>query len=123
VTACRWFLASFLKSQNAVKISAMTRTDLIHALAYRFRHLTADDAEDAVKEILGGIGAALARSDRVETRDFGSFSLNYRAPRAGRNTNPYTGQQGHVNPYPQQPAQQYNYKNNQQQQPRQRNPW
>ena len=39
----------------------MTRSDLIAALAYRFRHLTAKGAEVAVKEILGGIGAALAR--------------------------------------------------------------
>ncbi len=59
----------------------MTRSDLIAALAYRFRHLTAKDAEVAVKEILGGIGAALARGDRIEVRGFGSFSLNYRPHR------------------------------------------
>ena len=67
------------------KICAMTRSDLIVALAARFTHLTAKDAEIAVKEILDAIGDALARGDRVEVRGFGSFSLNYRPPRTGRN--------------------------------------
>ena len=68
----------------------MTRSDLIAALACRFPHLTTADAELVVKEILGGIGAALARGVRVEIRGFGSFSLNYRPARTGRN--PKTGE-------------------------------
>jgi len=63
----------------------MTRSDLIAALATRFTHLTAKDAEIAVKEILDAIGNALARGDRVEIRGFGSFSVNYRPARKGRN--------------------------------------
>jgi len=63
----------------------MTRSDLIAALASRFTHLTAKDAEIAVMEILDAIGDSLARGDRVEIRGFGSFSLNYRPPRKGRN--------------------------------------
>ena len=63
----------------------MTRSDLIAALAHRFTHLTATDAEIAVKEILDAIRHALARGDRVEIRGFGSFSLNHRPPRKGRN--------------------------------------
>ena len=63
----------------------MTRSDLVSALALRFPTLTAKDAEIAVKEILDAIGHALARRDRVEIRGFGSFSLNHRPPRKGRN--------------------------------------
>ena len=63
----------------------MTRSDLIVALASRFTHLTAKDAEIAVKEILDAIGGSLAKDGRIEIRGFGSFSLNYRAPRTGRN--------------------------------------
>ena len=63
----------------------MTRSDLIAALASSFTHLTAKDAEIAVMVILDAIGDSLARGDRVEVRGFGSFSLNYRPPRTGRN--------------------------------------
>ena len=67
------------------KISAMTRSDLIAVLASRFLSLVAKDAEIAVKEILDAIGNALAQGDRVEIRGFGSFRLNYRQARTGRN--------------------------------------
>ena len=70
---------------QADRICAMTRSDLIVALASRFTHLTAKDAEIAVKEILDAIGGSLAKDGRIEIRGFGSFSLNYRAPRTGRN--------------------------------------
>ena len=63
----------------------MTRSELIVALASRFPGLVAKDAEIAVKAILEAIGSALARGDRVEIRGFGSFGLNYRPPRTGRN--------------------------------------
>ena len=63
----------------------MTRSELIVALTSRFPGLVAKDAEIAVKEILEAIGSALARGDRVEVRGFGSFGLNYRPPRTGRN--------------------------------------
>ena len=63
----------------------MTRSDLITALSSRFPSLMAKDADVAVKEILDAIGAALAQGDRVEIRGFGSFGLNYRPPRTGRN--------------------------------------
>lgn len=63
----------------------MTRSELIAALAFRFPHLMAKDAEVAVKEILDAIGQSLAKGGRIEIRGFGSFGLNYRPPRAGRN--------------------------------------
>ncbi|MFZ4539357.1 integration host factor subunit beta [Propionivibrio sp.] len=63
----------------------MTRSNLIEALTYRFANLMATDAEIAVKVIIEAIGNALSKGDRVEIRGFGSFSLNYRPPRKGRN--------------------------------------
>lgn len=68
----------------------MTRSDLIAALAFRFPKLMAKDAEISVKEIFDAIGNALAQGERVEIRGFGSFSLNYRPARIGRN--PKTGE-------------------------------
>ena len=35
--------------------------------------------------ILDALSEALAKGDRIEIRGFGSFSLNYRPPRVGRN--------------------------------------
>ena len=63
----------------------MTRSDLIAALASRFPNLMSKDAEISVKEILEAISDALVKGDRVEIRGFGSFGLNYRPARAGRN--------------------------------------
>ena len=63
----------------------MTRSDLIAKLAERYPQLLAKDAELAVKVILDAMAAALARGGRIEIRGFGSFALNYRPPRTGRN--------------------------------------
>ena len=63
----------------------MTRSDLIAALASRFPNLMSKDAEISVKEILDAISNALVKGDRVEIRGFGSFGLNYRPARTGRN--------------------------------------
>ena len=63
----------------------MTKSDLIVRLAERFPQLVAKDADLAVKMILDALSEALAKGDRVEIRGFGSFSLNYRPPRMGRN--------------------------------------
>ena len=63
----------------------MTRSDLVEELAARFGQLTRRDAEFAVKAILDAINDALVRGHRIEIRGFGSFSVNYRPPRTGRN--------------------------------------
>lgn len=63
----------------------MTRSELIVALAKRFPQLVQKDAELAVSEILTAISLALSKGHRVEIRGFGSFALNYRPPRTGRN--------------------------------------
>ncbi|MCK2125307.1 integration host factor subunit beta [Thauera aromatica] len=63
----------------------MTKSELIALLAERFPQLVAKDADYAVKMILDAMVDALARGDRIEIRGFGSFALNYRPPRVGRN--------------------------------------
>lgn len=63
----------------------MTRSDLVDALAERFGQLGQRDAELAVKTILEAIGDALVKGQRIEIRGFGSFSVNQRPPRIGRN--------------------------------------
>lgn len=63
----------------------MTRSDLVEALSERFNQLGHRDAEWAVKAILESIGDALVTGQRIEIRGFGSFSVNQRPPRIGRN--------------------------------------
>ena len=69
----------------------MTRSDLVIQLAERFGQLTHRDTEFAVKTILDAMASALARGHRIEIRGFGSFSINRRPPRVGRN--PRSGEQ------------------------------
>ena len=63
----------------------MTRSDLVEELAALFGQLTHHDAEYAVKKILDTMSDALVRGHRIEIRGFGSFSINRRPPRMGRN--------------------------------------
>ncbi len=67
----------------------MTKSELIAQLSVRFPQLVLKDAEIAVKTILDAMSQTLCDRDRIEIRGFGSFSLNYRPPRQGRN--PKTG--------------------------------
>jgi integration host factor subunit beta len=62
----------------------MTKSELILRLAERFP-LVAKDTGLAVKVILDAMTDALAQGNRIEIRGFGSFALNYRPPRLGRN--------------------------------------
>ena len=71
----------------------MTKSELIAQLAERFPQMVAKDADYAVKMILDAMTDALARGDRIEIRGFGSFALNYRPPRTGRN--PKSGEKVH----------------------------
>ncbi len=63
----------------------MTRSDLVDELADRFGQLTLRDTEFAVKAILDAMNEALVKGHRIEIRGFGSFSINRRPPRMGRN--------------------------------------
>ena len=72
----------------------MTKSELIARLAERYPQLVAKDAECAVKTILDAMARALAEGHRIEIRGFGSFALNYRPPRLGRN--PKSGEKADV---------------------------
>jgi integration host factor subunit beta len=72
----------------------MTKSQLIANLAARHTQLVAKDAELSVKMILDAMAQSLADGQRIEIRGFGSFSLNYRPPRVGRN--PKSGEKVHV---------------------------
>ena len=63
----------------------MTKSELIARLAQRYPQLVAKDAEFAVKMVLDAMSGALLEGNRIEIRGFGSFGLNYRPPRVGRN--------------------------------------
>ncbi len=67
----------------------MNRSELIARIADAVPQLLAKDAELAIKVILDTISTSLSKGGRVEIRGFGSFALNYRPPRQGRN--PKTG--------------------------------
>ncbi len=63
----------------------MTRSELVDRLHSRVPTLTHDDAKLVVNVILEAITSSLVADSRVEIRGFGSFTLNYRHPRVGRN--------------------------------------
>lgn len=68
----------------------MIKSELIEKLSAENPHLFQRDVENIVNAILGEIGDALSRGDRVELRGFGAFSIKNRPPRTGRN--PRTGE-------------------------------
>ena len=68
----------------------MTKSELINNLAARFPQLVARDAEMAASAILTAISHTLTVGQRVEIRGFGSFTVNQRPERIGRN--PKTGE-------------------------------
>tara|TARA_B110000967_G_C18876373_1_gene558534 strand:+ start:583 stop:861 length:279 start_codon:yes stop_codon:yes gene_type:complete len=72
----------------------MTKSKLINLLASRFSQLVHKDAELSVKTILDAMTNSLKKKQRIEIRGFGSFGLNYRPPRIGRN--PKSGEKVNV---------------------------
>jgi len=64
---------------------AMTKSELIARLADRYRQLVIKDAEVAVNARLEAMTGSLEQGRRIEIRGFGSFGVNYRPPRIGRN--------------------------------------
>jgi integration host factor subunit beta len=66
-------------------MKTMTKSELIARLAERNPRLVARDADEAVNTMLDAMAEALATGQRIEIRGFGSFALNYRPPRIGRN--------------------------------------
>src|ERR1035437_2370869 len=69
----------------------MTKSELIARLAERYPQLVAKDAEFVVKAILEAMTMSLVKGRRIEIRGFGSFGINHRPPRMGRN--PMSGEE------------------------------
>ena len=68
----------------------MIKSELVQRMAARNPHLYQRDIENIIDAILGEIGDALARGERVELRGFGAFTVKRRDARTGRN--PRTGE-------------------------------
>lgn len=68
----------------------MTRSELIEILAGKFKQLTIADAKAATDTIIEAVTSTLAGGGRIEIRGFGSFKVNRRPARIGRN--PRTGE-------------------------------
>jgi integration host factor subunit beta len=67
----------------------MTKSELILRIGELNPHLYHRDVERIVATIFEEIVTALARGNRIELRNFGSFGLKHRSARSGRN--PRTG--------------------------------
>ena len=66
-------------------VIAMTKSELIERLANKSARLSARDVDVSVKAVLDAMTLAMATGSRIEIRGFGSFCLNYRPERVGRN--------------------------------------
>jgi integration host factor subunit beta len=67
----------------------MLKSELVLYIANANPHLYQRDVENIVNAILGEITNAMAKSDRVELRGFGTFSVKQRPAHTGRD--PRTG--------------------------------
>jgi integration host factor subunit beta len=67
----------------------MIKSEIVSHIAEKINWLSEKEVNEACNHILDYISNSLANGDRVELRDFGTFSLNYHAPR--RAINPKTG--------------------------------
>jgi integration host factor subunit beta len=63
----------------------MTKSELIARLANRYPLLVAKDVELAVNAMLEAMFTSLGQARRIEIRGFGSFEINHRPARIGRN--------------------------------------
>ncbi|WP_262890772.1 HU family DNA-binding protein [Neolewinella aquimaris] len=69
---------------NLSKSRLMNKGDLVSAIADK-ASLTKDQAESALTAMLGAIEDALKQEDSVSLIGFGTFSVNNRPAREGRN--------------------------------------
>ena len=77
----------------------MTKSELMLRLAelvaaQKGTQLVAKDVEHSVKVLVDTMTRSLAKGQRIEIRGFGSFDLNHRPARVGRN--PKTGDKAEV---------------------------
>jgi len=67
-----------------------TKSELIERLTSKFSQLQQRDIDVSVRIILEAMISALNQGRRIEIRGFGSFTINHRPARIGRN--PKSGQ-------------------------------
>ena len=67
----------------------MNKSDLLNNILNKSDSFALDDIEKSVNSILELISKSLSKNDRVEVRNFGTFSVRYREKRLSRN--PKTG--------------------------------
>jgi len=70
-------------------IKKMNKSDLVNKISNKSDSFTEDDIEKSVNSILELISKSLSKKQRVEIRNFGTFSIRSRGERLSRN--PKTG--------------------------------
>ena len=70
-------------------IKKMNKSDLVNKISNKSDSFTEDDIEKSVNSILELISKSLSHKQRVEIRNFGTFSIRPREERLSRN--PKTG--------------------------------
>ena len=70
-------------------IKKMNKSDLVNNISNKSDSFTEDDIEKSVNSILELISKSLSKKQRVEIRNFGTFSIRSREERLSRN--PKTG--------------------------------
>lgn len=68
----------------------MKKSDLLLILEKKFEYLPKREVERTLEKILQFFSSNLSKGNRIEIRDFGSFSTRLRKSRIGRN--PSTGE-------------------------------
>jgi integration host factor subunit beta len=66
-------------------VPSLRKSDLIASLSKIRGHLARKDIDFAIKGLIKMMSDALSSGERIEIREFGSFSLHYHSPRVGRN--------------------------------------
>jgi len=69
----------------------MKKSDLLVELEKKFDYLPKREVERTLEKVLQFLSSNLSKGNRIELRDFGTFTLKLRKERLGRN--PATGEQ------------------------------
>ena len=73
----------------------MKKSDLLLILEKKFEYLPKREVERTLEKILQFFSSNLSKGNRIEIRDFGTFSTRLRKSRTGRN--PSTGEEITIN--------------------------
>lgn len=74
----------------------MTRSELIAAMQKRYSDLPKDTVDQGVRLVIERLAQAIVNSERIEVRNFGSFTVRPRSARIGHN--PRTGKKIFIAP-------------------------